>query len=155
MVNSQFAAFDERLCQCDWYKFSMKTQQIFGMFTTYAQESITIQGYGNTQCTRTSHGEVFRTRVSNYRNFVIQNKNSVINFCKHTLMCNVKFNDWRGGFARIWKIYHLILNRRELRTIFHMIYQSFWNIDILCLRISYIFFLKKNWTLKQKILDFE
>lgn len=52
MLNSQFEEFDARLYQCTWYKFPIESQRVFGTFMMYSQDSVNIQGFGNTKCTR-------------------------------------------------------------------------------------------------------
>lgn len=52
MVSTQFAAFNERWCQCDWYLFPIEIQRMFGAFMMNTQESVIIRGYGNACCNR-------------------------------------------------------------------------------------------------------
>lgn len=70
MLNSQFAAFDERLYQCHFYRFPIKVQRVFRTFLMYSQDSVNIQGFGNTKCTRQTF------------------KNVSIDFFKHALCDN-------------------------------------------------------------------
>lgn len=58
MVNNQFAAFNEKWCERDWYLFPIQIQRMFGAFMMYTQESATIQGYGNARCIRNTFKEV-------------------------------------------------------------------------------------------------
>lgn len=52
MVTQEFIAFDEVLCQCDWYKFPIDLQRMLAIFILDTQQPTFICGYGGIQCAR-------------------------------------------------------------------------------------------------------
>lgn len=53
-VTSQFDAFEWELEQTKWFLFESKLQQIYLIFLAIAEQSTTINGYGNIECVRVS-----------------------------------------------------------------------------------------------------
>lgn len=51
-VTHYFNVFDEELCNCDWYLFSLTMKRIYLIVLTGAEQPAVIQGYGSTVCTR-------------------------------------------------------------------------------------------------------
>lgn len=54
MVASQFDMFEKELCQCNFYLFSRKLQQIHLIVLANAQQPTTVNGFGNLECMRQS-----------------------------------------------------------------------------------------------------
>ena len=61
MVSKQFDLFNEKLDQCNWYAFPMKTQKILIIFITNAQQPTLFRGFGNILCTRDTFKKVSLT----------------------------------------------------------------------------------------------
>lgn len=52
MVTKQFDAFDEQLCQSNWYLYPNGMQRLLLIFILDAQQPVLIRGYGTIVCTR-------------------------------------------------------------------------------------------------------
>lgn len=57
-VMTAFRTFDNELEQCDWYLFSIDTQQMLAIVILNAQQSTIICGFANTKFTRDSFKKV-------------------------------------------------------------------------------------------------
>lgn len=51
-VTSEFDEFHDRLCQLNWYEYPYDLQRMFIIILINAQRPETIQGFGNTVCSR-------------------------------------------------------------------------------------------------------
>lgn len=51
-ITYQFSLFNDRLCQCNWYAFSMEVQRIYLIALSDIQHPVLIRGFANTLCTR-------------------------------------------------------------------------------------------------------
>ena len=58
MVTNEFNLFNEELCQCKWYLFSLDMQRMMLIFMSDAQQPMLLRGYGNIECTRDSFKNV-------------------------------------------------------------------------------------------------
>lgn len=47
MVTNQFDLFYAKLCQCNWYLYPLKMQQMLVIFVSDAQRPTNIHGFGN------------------------------------------------------------------------------------------------------------
>lgn len=52
LVTNRFHQFDEKLCQCDWYLFSLEMKQLYLIFMQNTQQPTLMCGFGNIVCTR-------------------------------------------------------------------------------------------------------
>lgn len=51
-VTHEFNQFNEKLCHCNWYSFSIEMKRIFLITISGTQEPAVVQGFANTTCTR-------------------------------------------------------------------------------------------------------
>lgn len=58
-VTHQFSVFHERLCFSDWFLFPLEMKRMFVIMLSNTHESIIIQGYANTDCTREAFKKVW------------------------------------------------------------------------------------------------
>lgn len=75
-VSEQFDLLDDALCDCDWYLFPMKMQQMFIIVMAGTQQPTIVQGFGNVLCTRETFKKVrdyfsvfFLVRISEISSF--------------------------------------------------------------------------------------
>lgn len=64
LVNNGFNEFNEELCQCDWYLFSIEMQRNLIIFNEYTQQPAIIRGFANTVCTREAFKKVKKVSFS-------------------------------------------------------------------------------------------
>lgn len=57
-VTLQFNAFNELLCQSEWYLLPLDVQRMLVIFMMDTEQPAVIQGYGNIECTRASFKKV-------------------------------------------------------------------------------------------------
>lgn len=60
-VTNRFCIFANELQQCEWYLFSIKTQQMLAITILNAQQSIMFRGSANTKFTRKSFTKVINS----------------------------------------------------------------------------------------------
>lgn len=60
MVCHQFNAFNEQLCQTDWYAFPIEVQRMLVIFMLDTEQPALIRGFGNIKCTREAFKNVTR-----------------------------------------------------------------------------------------------
>lgn len=61
-VSNHFYEFNNAIYQCDWYLFPLDVRQMLPLIMMNSQQSITLQGFGNTVCNRNSFKNV-RTNI--------------------------------------------------------------------------------------------
>lgn len=66
MIKNEFNIFNEELCQCKWYLFSIDVQRMILIFMSDAQQPMLLRGYGNIVCTRNSFKNVIFFRIQNF-----------------------------------------------------------------------------------------
>lgn len=54
MIANQFKQFEEELCQCKWYLYSVQLKRIYIIVVANAQLPTTVHGFGNIVCARES-----------------------------------------------------------------------------------------------------
>lgn len=57
-VTHQFNQFNEQFCDCRWYSLPMEMQRIYSIVLVGVQQSVIIEGYSNTVCTRDAFKKV-------------------------------------------------------------------------------------------------
>lgn len=58
MMGEQFNLLDDALCECDWYAFPLKMQQMFITLVTSTQQPTIVRGFGNVLCNRETFSKV-------------------------------------------------------------------------------------------------
>lgn len=57
-VTHQFNQFNDNFHICEWYSFPLEMQRIYSIALVGVQDSVIIQGYANTVCTRNAFENV-------------------------------------------------------------------------------------------------
>lgn len=58
MLTKQFDVLGDQLCQCDWYLFPMKMQQMFLIVVVNAQQPTIVLSFESTSCARDTFKKV-------------------------------------------------------------------------------------------------